>query len=122
MFFLRIVTSIVVLFFCSFTYAQSNQPTPPTQETQQLTSPWSLDTGIRYWLGEGDFKWNLYNIVGDELLSRLTYQGVTTNTAEGFWRPMRTSFRARIKKSGCKALTRIYESTYSGVMSAKAPG
>jgi len=86
MFFLRIVTSIVLLFVSSFTYAQSNQPTPPTQETQQLTSPWFLDTGIRYWLGEGDFKWNLYNIKGDELLSRLTYQDVTTNTAEGFWK------------------------------------
>lgn len=50
------------------------------------TSPWTLDTGIRYWLGEGHFVWSLYDTLGTELLSRLTDESVTTNTAEGFWR------------------------------------
>jgi len=90
MFFLKIVNSLVLLFLCSVTYAQNSEQTPLTQETQKATqratSPWYLDTGIRYWLGKSDFEWNLYNIVGDKLYSRLTYQDVTTNTAEGFWR------------------------------------
>ena len=75
-----------LLFWCNFTYATQHEQTPLTQQTERLSSPWFLETGIRYWLGEGKFEWNLYNIVGDELLSRLTDQNVTTNTAEGFWR------------------------------------
>lgn len=86
MFFFKILNSLVLLFLCGATYAQNSEPTPLTTETEQATSPWYLDTGIRYWLGKSDFQFNLYNIIGDEHLSRLTYQDVTTNTSEGFWR------------------------------------
>jgi opacity protein-like surface antigen len=85
-FFFRLTSSILFLFCCSFTYAKSSDKTPLPQQLQLSTSPWYLDTGIRYWLGDSKFAWNLYNIAGDELVSRITYQGVTTNSAEGFWR------------------------------------
>jgi len=45
-----------------------------------------LDTGLRYWLGDGYLKFNLFDGRGEEHLSRLTYQDVTTNTAETYWR------------------------------------
>jgi len=86
MFFFKILYPVFLLFLCNATYAQNNEPTPPTQQMQQFASPWYLDTGIRYWLGQGNFEFNLYNTAGDEHLSRLTDQDVTTNTAEGFWR------------------------------------
>ena len=69
-------------FFSRFIYAET---IPIPQPIQLPTSPWYLDTGIRYWLGEGKFKWNLYDGTGKNLVSRLTYQDVTTQTAEGFW-------------------------------------
>ncbi|MDP3560574.1 MAG: outer membrane beta-barrel protein [Legionellaceae bacterium] len=47
-------------------------------------SPWDVDFGMRYWLGSGKYKMTL---MGDnnELVSRLTYGGFTSNAAEGFW-------------------------------------
>ncbi|MCH9763116.1 MAG: outer membrane beta-barrel protein [Gammaproteobacteria bacterium] len=86
MFFFRITRPILLIFCCGFTYAESTGKTPGLQQLQLSTSPWHLDTGIRYWLGDNKFAWDLYNIAGDELVSRITYQGVTTNSAEGFWR------------------------------------
>ena len=86
MFFLKRLCPIFFLFYCEFTHAENNEPKTPTQHIQSSTSLWYLDTGIRYWLGQSNFKWNLYDKVGEKLLSRLTYQDVTTNSAEGFWR------------------------------------
>lgn len=77
MFFFKALISALFLIFCNIACAEPHE---------QTASPWYLDTGIRYWLGEAKFTWNLYDMVGDELLSRLTYQDVTTNTAEGFWK------------------------------------
>jgi opacity protein-like surface antigen len=81
MFYLRITSFFVLLFCSSLTYAGAED-----HEPQEQISPWYLDTGIRYWLGQSKFVFNLFDIVGDTLLSRLTYQDVATNTAEGFWR------------------------------------
>lgn len=86
MYFLRVINSLVLLFLCNVTHAQNSEQTVLIREEKTATSPWYFDTGIRYWLGQSDFEFNLYNIKGDQLLSRLTYQDVTTDTAEGFWR------------------------------------
>ncbi len=80
----RITASIVLFFICRVACAEE---TPSLIQPSKIqTSPWYLETGIRYWLGEGKYKQNLYDLSGSVLLSRLTYQDVTTHTAEGFWK------------------------------------
>lgn len=70
MLFSRLRLTILLFCFCNLVHADS---------------PWELDTGIRYWLGEGYLEFNLFDSLGEEHLSRLTYQNVTTNTAETYW-------------------------------------
>lgn len=56
-----------------------------TLHAEVSTSPWYLDTGMRYWLGLNQFSFDLQDVPGESLLSRLTYEDVTTSTAEAFW-------------------------------------
>ncbi|MDP1604244.1 MAG: outer membrane beta-barrel protein [Legionella sp.] len=85
-------------FICSFTaaiflpfssYAVTDvlidTKTPVVQSA--LTSPWELEFGMRYWLGSGHYQMSLFNnSAPTQLVSRLTYEGYNTNSAEGFWR------------------------------------
>jgi opacity protein-like surface antigen len=75
--FFKILKPLLLLCLCGIASAQS---------AERPISPWYLDTGIRYWLGQSDFEFNLFNFTGKEHLSRLTDQNVVTNSAEGFWR------------------------------------
>ncbi|MDX2346980.1 MAG: outer membrane beta-barrel protein [Legionella sp.] len=84
--FFRIACSSFLFLCCSFTYADDTERAPRSPAFQRQASPWYLETGMRYWLGNSKFKWNLYNTNGDTLYSRITFQGVTTNTAETFFR------------------------------------
>ncbi|MDF1646781.1 MAG: outer membrane beta-barrel protein [Legionellaceae bacterium] len=83
---LKLICAIGFLFYFKLASAEHHEHIPHAPQNQPDTSPWYLDTGIRYWLGKSNFKWNLYDIVGEKLLSRLTYQDIKTSTAEGFWR------------------------------------
>lgn len=75
--FFKIVKSLFLFCLCSVAY---------TKNIERAISPWYLDTGIRYWLGQSEFEFDLYDFRGREHLSRLTDKNVTTNAAEGFWR------------------------------------
>jgi hypothetical protein len=44
------------------------------------------DFGVRYWYGFGNTSKNLYDFTGSTLLSRLTYSGLNTNSAELYGR------------------------------------
>jgi opacity protein-like surface antigen len=58
---------------------EKNQPTPIVS-----SSPWHLEFGSRYWRGTGKYTKNLFNDM-NALVSRLTYNRLTSNSAEGFW-------------------------------------
>src|SRR3990167_3417347 len=81
--FFKIIGLFFLSFFSSFICAEKSIF---FQASEPMASPWFLETGIRYWLGEGKFKFNLYDSHGSTLLSRLTYQNVITQFSEGFWR------------------------------------
>jgi opacity protein-like surface antigen len=48
-------------------------------------SPWSFETGVRYWFSSGKYKKDLYGTDGTQV-SRLTYDNLTGHSAESFWR------------------------------------
>lgn len=48
--------------------------------------------GTRYWVGMGTTAKDLYNIAGDTLVSRLTYDGLTTHSGEVFGEIERNNF------------------------------
>ncbi len=86
MFLKRLVSAIFSTALVCTAYAEPAQKPPLPPQLQLPTSPWYFDTGLRYWLGDATFKFNLYDTYGDDLLSRLTNQNVMTNTAEAFFR------------------------------------
>lgn len=60
------------------------------QASTNSNSPWEFEFGSRYWLASSNFSKDLFG-PNDNLLSRLTQENVTNNTAEGFWRLNHTS-------------------------------
>lgn len=83
-------TPIAALLLCSVTAIKPHAAIPshlstPTASPSRFTSPWDMNWGIRYWLGSGNYKMNLLDYQ-NQLLSRLSYEDVISNSAEGFWR------------------------------------
>lgn len=80
-----LVNGITMLLLASSSYASGGMPLEKARPSVVAVSPWTLEFGTRYWLSTGTYIKNLYDFSND-LVSRLTYSGLTGNSAEGFWR------------------------------------
>lgn len=55
--------------------------------TQPLsTSPWYLEFGPRYWYSSARYQERLFGGDSADMVSRLTYEDLSTNAAEAFWK------------------------------------
>jgi hypothetical protein len=63
----------------------SGQPAPLVRGGSPLT-PWKAEFGARYWNSTGTFKKNLLDTTGSALVSRLTYDKLSANSGEGYFK------------------------------------
>lgn len=78
---------LVGILFISTGHAAIKAPLLKEPLIQPLSvSSWQFEFGSRYWYSSGIYKENLFGNDPGELVSRLTYENLTANSAEGFWK------------------------------------
>lgn len=81
----RTLCALIFLTLLSSTNFASPAGPSPEKYPPAVTSPWHLEVASRYWLATNKYTKTLFDN-NNALLSRLTYSGLTSNAAEGFWR------------------------------------
>ncbi|WP_115712409.1 outer membrane protein [Legionella sainthelensi] len=79
-----LLNGISVLLFASSSYSSVGIPVANDTSPTPTGSPWKLEFGTRYWLSSGKYTEMLYDL-SNNMISRLTYFGLSGNAAEGFW-------------------------------------
>ncbi len=81
----RTLHTLVLFALLSSTNFATTAISPKAKYQPGAISPWHLEAGSRYWLATNKYTKTLFDGT-NALLSRLTYSGLTSNSAEGFWR------------------------------------